>query len=72
MPTPTPSPDEIRRRLATGFYNRPDAIARIAEAMLPALTGEGGTPAPARQPRRSSPPPSCVRLGEGSLRRRQP
>ncbi|MEM8557584.1 MAG: hypothetical protein AAGG50_07155 [Bacteroidota bacterium] len=56
------TPDTVRDRLASGFYHRPDVIARIAEAMRPALLGDGGQPAPARRPARATPPATAARL----------
>ncbi|MEM6784691.1 MAG: hypothetical protein AAF624_13270 [Bacteroidota bacterium] len=64
-----PSPDLIRERLASGYYSRSDIIARIAESMIPALTGDGGTPAPARRPTRATPPAGRARIPHRTARR---
>ncbi|MEM8600678.1 MAG: hypothetical protein AAGF99_12220 [Bacteroidota bacterium] len=63
------TPDLIRDRLAAGYYSRPDVIARVAASMMPALTSDGGTPAPVRQPAQATPPSKRVRAPKRSVQR---
>ncbi|MEL6772769.1 MAG: hypothetical protein AAFP18_17040 [Bacteroidota bacterium] len=55
------TPEHVRDRLASGFYDRPESIARIAAAMMPHLVGDGGQPAPSRRPERATPPGDRIR-----------